>query len=179
MAARRRPGKAAPPARVVHLPGEPPREVEDDVGRVQVVEGVGLVCAVGYVARSGLVDPQELPALVAFFPILDLLPGEERPEPGQGVYGHPVFAFVPPQEAAKIAGLTTRQLLDLERKGLPVVGARKEKRYPIPHLSLWLASYRRRGGPEGRVPRLPWRIVRADWESYWARVRVELAEADL
>ncbi|CAN5634257.1 hypothetical protein BH23GEM7_BH23GEM7_27180 [soil metagenome] len=49
-----------------------------------------------------------------------------------------------PEELAAECGVTTRQLRNLEERGLPYVGGRKSKRYPWPLAEEWYRVFRRR-----------------------------------
>ncbi len=146
-------------------------EFEPGVGIARQTDGVWSTDALGLAVRVGLSKPSQ-EAAAELFPGFELFPWEERPEPGEVFADRPVFCWLRQSNVATTTGLSTRQILNLERKGFPSVGSRKSKRYPVPHLHVWLKAYRLRGGSEGRVSFLPFEVAEAV-------VAVALAEADL
>lgn len=150
--------------------------LEPPAGRVKFVNGRAHVCEAGIAIRMGLARPEPETA-AALYPLFELAEGEERPEPGEIVDDVPVFAWLDQAAAAKVIGLTTRQVANLEVKGLPSKGHRSTKRYPLPHALVWIRVYYRRGGAEGRVSRLPFRVAWADEEAWLAREALKIMEA--
>ncbi len=147
-------------------------------GSVRTVDGEHRLDELGVAFRHGYIDPSELEAAAQLFPTFELLPGEERPEPGERLVDYPVFAWLTQREAAKLLSFSTRQVQNLEVRGLPSRGARKSKRYALPHLLIWFRAYKRRGGSEGKVRQLSWRVALAEHELDAARMRLDLAERE-
>jgi hypothetical protein len=155
--------KAATPTVVKLAPG---------VGVVTVRDGTAHVCELGVCLRLGLGRPIDSDVAAQMFPAFELCPGEERPEPGAMLQGRPVFCWVSQHEAAKLLGLTTRQVQNLETKGLPCVGHRGTKRYALPHLHIWSMEYHARARPAA----LPYAVAEAELSVRLAED--ELAEAE-
>jgi hypothetical protein len=146
------------PERTVTLPDGTELRVEEPMGRVQIVDGVASVCELGLALRLGLQErPLSREVAARYFPIFELTTGEERPRPGEMLGSWPVFAWISQHEAAKVIGLTTRQVANLEVKGLPSVGRGKSKRYALPHLCIWYGAYTGRHKPEV----VPWEVAEA------------------
>jgi hypothetical protein len=162
---------AAAETRRATLPGGDVVTFDDSIGRVRETNGRHGVCELGLAIRLGIADPTPEMA-AAVYPLFELCPGEERADPGEVFETLPVFAWVPQDAAAVLVGLTTRQVQNLERKGLPNRGRRDTKRYPLPHLVMWMRAYYGRGGADGKVRRLPFRVALA-WN------RLQEAELDL
>lgn len=146
------------------------------VGKVRRVDGRPSVCRYGLALRTGLTrtDPETAATL---YPAFQLLPGEERPEPGEVFGGVPVFAWVDQATAATLVGLTARQVANMHVRGLPNRGHRSTRRYPLPHLVVWFRAWRGRGGQAGRVRRLSFEVAMADEELELARMNLQALEA--
>ena len=113
-----------PPDRVVTLPNGKTIRVEAGVGEVTQRDGEWAVCALGLILRLGQHPPIASKVAAEWFPAFELIPDvEERPAPGEMLCGRPVFAWVTQAEAAKHLQLSTRQVANLESKGLPSKGA--------------------------------------------------------
>ncbi len=131
--------------------------LEEGVGRVRMVDGAAHVCELGVQLRLGLGRVPDRDSAAALFPLFDLCPGEERPAPGTMLADRPVFAWISQHDAAVLLRLTTRQVQNLETKGLPNFGRGKTKRYALPHLLIWFRAYNAQGKPQA----LPFRVAEA------------------
>ncbi len=135
-----------------------------------MIDGTPHLDDIGLAVRMGLADLRPETA-VELFPLFELLPEEERPEPGEILDGVPVFAWIRPAAAAEELGVTPRHVQNLEAKGLPSTGNRETKRYARPHCLVWLLQYQAELDRHGRCERLPFRVA-------WARHRLELEEEE-
>lgn len=154
--------------RRVTLPDGSTAFLDDDVGRVTIVNGQPNVCELGLAFRLGLADLDAATA-AGIYPGFELCPGEERPEPGAAVAGVAVFCWVTQEHAAQLMEMSPRHLQNLERKGLPHEGHRGSKRYPLPHLLVWSDDYKSQIARYGRCSELP-------FEEAWERHLFEQAE---
>lgn len=169
--------KRANKPKIVTLPDGKQWEFTDGLGEVAVVDGEQRVCLGGLIERLGLGARQSPEFAACVFPAFDLLPGEERPDPGEVVEDLPVFCWISQQDAAKAMLLTTRQVANLEIRGLPHKGFRDSKRYPLPHLHIWAEAYRRRVDRNETVRKLPFSLALAEHELRQAQDRLRDAEA--
>ncbi|HSW29667.1 MAG TPA: hypothetical protein VLH75_09335 [Longimicrobiales bacterium] len=150
------PKKAA--RRTVTLPDGRTIRLDEGVGRVEVLDGIPHVCELGLALRLGLQERPVAQEIAAqHFPLFELAPGEERPRPGEMLGGWPVFCWISQHDAARMLGLTTRQVQNLETKGLPSNGRGKSKRYALPHLLVWHRAYVLQRRPEV----VPWAVAEA------------------
>ena len=57
-----------------------------------------------------------------------------------------------PKQLSELLGVTTRQLRDLEPRGLPVQGEGKDKRHPWPETLAWWSCWQHHVAGPGRAP---------------------------
>lgn len=156
------------PGRSVTLGDGTEAEVEAGMGAITWIDDRPHLCEMGMALRLGLADPTP-EAAAQYFPIMELLPDEERPDPGEEIGGVPVFAWIGQQEAADTIKVSARHVQNLEEKGLPTKGSRASKRYPLPHVVVWHREYQLELKRVGNCRHLPFRLA-------WARHRLQLEE---
>ena len=140
-------------------------------GTVQMIDNVPHVCELGLCLRLGMSKPSREVA-AEYFPLFELMPGEERPEPGEMLHDRAVFCWLTQHEAAKQVGLTTRQVANLETKGLPHIGHRKTKRYALPHLLIWYKFYCH----QKKLTAQPFEVAEARNHVFLANLELETVE---
>jgi hypothetical protein len=104
-------------------------------------------------------------------PEMSFLPGRE-PAAGEEIEGVPVVRWLPQAFVAECAGVTTRQLQNLEKRGLPHAGYAATKMYPAPHFVIWLTQWRKARGrnTEGKFAggdNLPFAVALARHNLFW------------
>lgn len=151
-----------------------------EVGRVRrdPVTGAAFLDELGLSVRLAMPVYRSPELARILFPLIELVPGEERPDEGAVHLGLPVFAVYSQAELAKQLNLTTRQVQNLEVRGMPSIGTRKAKRYPIPHVHIWYRAWTERGASGRSVRRVPFEVALAEHELLLAESNVRAARRD-